>query len=332
MAYGVEALNLVKRYPVGGLFRPKRVVEALRGVTFRVERGTIYSLLGPNGAGKTTTIRILATLLEPDEGEARVAGYDVVREKWEVRRRIGALLSVERGFLWKLTARENLVYFAMIYGLRGRELRERVDYVLDLVGLKAMGAEGKLFEEMSLGMKARLGLARALLRDPEVLILDEPTLGLDPPSARYVRSLLRRLASQGKTVVLTTHNMFEAEIVSDKVGIIVGGRIVAEGAPSELKRRVSKRVPLRFKIKMLDERVEDSLIAKLEALVRSPFSVTARSEGYLTLKVVVDPGDEEVVVERVIRAAHEAGGRVIETRVEEPSLEDVFVLIAGRGE
>ncbi|WP_256205055.1 ABC transporter ATP-binding protein [Aeropyrum camini] len=258
----IEASNLVKRFVSGRIRR--RVVEALRGVSFRVYKGEIYSFLGPNGAGKTTTVRILATLLDPDGGEARVAGFDVVKERWEVRRRIGVMLSVERGFYWKLTGRENLYYFGRLYGIPSRELKSRIEEVLDIVGLKDLGGADKPFEEMSLGMKARLGLARVLLKDPEVLILDEPTLGLDPASARTIRGVIKRLASEGRTIFITTHNMVEAELVSDRAAIIVGGRIAMEGTPDELKKRVFNSVNLEFKVRG-DGQAAKSSSRRLEA-------------------------------------------------------------------
>ncbi|MEM4811081.1 MAG: ABC transporter ATP-binding protein, partial [Thermofilum sp.] len=148
-----------------------------------------------NGAGKSTLVKILATVLLPDSGTARILGHDIVEERREVRRLIGVMLSVERGFFLKLTGRENLKYFGMLYGLSGSALEKRVQEVLREVGL--LKNADKPFEEYSLGMKARLGIARALLNDPEVLILDEPTLGLDPVSARRVRALIRSLAKEG---------------------------------------------------------------------------------------------------------------------------------------
>ncbi len=148
------------------------------------------------------------------------------------------MLSVERGFFWKLTGIENLRYFGTLYGIPRGELEERIRRVAEVTGLYEVGADRRRFDDMSLGMKARLALARALLRDPQVLVLDEPTLGLDPPSARRIRSLVRELAGKSRGILLTTHNMFEAEMVCDRVGIIVKGRIVAEGTPQELKARV----------------------------------------------------------------------------------------------
>jgi ABC-2 type transport system ATP-binding protein len=330
LGWAVEARGLRKSYSVreGGLVGGRRVrVEALRGVSFRVGWGEVYGLLGPNGAGKTTTVKIVATLLEPDEGDALVAGYSSVREPLRVRERIGVMLSVERGFFWKLTGRENLMYFGMLYGLEGRELEERVDGLLELTGLRGLGGDRKRFEDMSLGMRARLGLARALLRDPPVLILDEPTLGLDPPSARMVRGLLRRLAGEGKAVLLTTHNMFEAEIVCDRVGIISGGRVVAEGAPGELKARIRGRVPVVLRLRGEEERIEE-LARRLGGSVSR---LAPRDGGARAVRVVADPEDTERVVERAVGEALRLGLRLVEARVEEPTLEDVFIALTGGG-
>ncbi|BAN90616.1 ABC transporter ATP-binding protein [Aeropyrum camini] len=324
----IEASNLVKRFVSGRIRR--RVVEALRGVSFRVYKGEIYSFLGPNGAGKTTTVRILATLLDPDGGEARVAGFDVVKERWEVRRRIGVMLSVERGFYWKLTGRENLYYFGRLYGIPSRELKSRIEEVLDIVGLKDLGGADKPFEEMSLGMKARLGLARVLLKDPEVLILDEPTLGLDPASARTIRGVIKRLASEGRTIFITTHNMVEAELVSDRAAIIVGGRIAMEGTPDELKKRVFNSVNLEFKV-----RGDGQAAKKFFSKVRSEYAnrlvggVTF-SEGVLTFRISVSREEPaEPIIDYVTRLAYQYKFKVLEIKALEPSLEDVFVAVSG---
>jgi len=329
----IEARGLRKTYRVreGGLLRGRYVrVEALKGVSFRVEWGEVYGLLGPNGAGKTTTVKIISTLLEPDEGDAFVAGYSSVREPLKVRERIGVMLSVERGFFWKLTGRENLKYFGLLYGLEGRELEERIEYLLELTGLKRLGGDLKRFEDMSLGMRARLGLARALLRDPPVLILDEPTLGLDPPSARMVRRLLRDLAGRGKAVLLTTHNMFEAEIVCDRVGIISGGRIIAEGTPRELKALVSDRVPVVINLRASPEVVE--VIAR--RLGGAVSRLAPRDGGTSSIRVLTDPEEAERLVQRAVEEAVRLGVKVSEARVEEPTLEDVFIALTqgeGRG-
>jgi len=217
------------------------LIEAVKGISFTVDYGSVVCLLGPNGAGKTTTIKILATLLLPDSGTARVAGYDVVKEAGKVRENIGLMLTVEKGFYGKLTGRENLEYFAALYGIPRREAERRIDYLIKLLELDKLGADRKLYEEFSLGMKARLSLARALLKDAPILLLDEPTLGLDPPSARRIRELVRDIAhKEGKAIIYTTHNMFEAELVCDRILLINKGVIVAEGTVDELKDKIPK--------------------------------------------------------------------------------------------
>lgn len=324
LAEGLRKVFVQRR---GGLLRGRRErVVALDGVSFRVGWGEVYCLLGPNGAGKTTTIRVVSTLLLPDEGEAYVAGYSCIREPRFVRRVIGVMLSVERGFFWKLTGRENLKYFGLLYGLEGRKLEERIDEVLGVTGLKELGGDEKKFEDMSLGMKARLGLARALLKDPSVLILDEPTLGLDPASARSVRGLLREIAGAGKAVLVTTHNMFEAERICDRVGIIVKGRIRVEGSVEELKGLVSDRVPIVLKL-----RGEGVLVERLAGDLGGLAVRGLGGSPVWNVRVLVEPSGVEEVVGRALESARALGLRLVEARVEEPSLEDVFLRVAGGG-
>jgi ABC-2 type transport system ATP-binding protein len=332
MRGAIVANNLEKSYVTkegGILFKRKKVIKALRGLTFEVRWGEVYGLLGPNGAGKTTAVRIISTLLLPDKGRAIVAGHDVIREPEEVRRKIGVMLSVERGFFWKLTARENLKYFGMLYGLGGKELKERIEEVLDLVGLKEMGATDRRFEDMSLGMKARLGLARALLKDPPVLILDEPTLGLDPPSSRTIRRLLKEQARSGKGVLLTTHNMFEAEAVCDRVGIIFKGRIVAEGTPEELKRRVSDRMGIVLKLRGSLDNIT-SLKNEVRKRMGLPAGLISSNTNEATLRIVSDPESINRVLNFIINYIVTKGVKIVEWKVEEPTLEDVFIEVTQR--
>jgi ABC-2 type transport system ATP-binding protein len=333
MQLAIEVRNLVKRYRVwtGGLLRRRyEVIEALRGLSFRVDYGEVYGLLGPNGAGKTTAVKIISTLLLPDSGDAFVCGYSSIREPYKVRECLGVMLSVERGFFWKLTGIENLRYFGTLYGIPRSELDNRIRRVAELTGLYEVRAHKRRFEDMSLGMKARLALARALLRDPRVLVLDEPTLGLDPPSARRIRSLVRELARKGRGILLTTHNMFEAEMVCDRVGIIVKGRIIAEGTPDELKARVKGKSSVVVLVRGPRERVE----AIAEAARRElgiPASLTDdASEGHHRLRLVCDPESTGRVSAWVAEKALTLGVRVVGWRIEEPTLEDVFVEVAGR--
>ncbi len=314
----------------GLIRRERQEVHALKGVSFLVKRGEVFGLLGPNGAGKTTTVKILSTLLLPDSGEARILGYDVVKEAPEVRKLIGVSLSVEKGFFWKLTGRENLSYFGMLYGLDGEELRTSVQRCLEIVGLTSLGVADKLYEEYSLGMKARLSIARALITDPEVLILDEPTLGLDPPSARTLRELLVKLAHKdGKTVLITTHNMFEAEILCDRVAIINEGKIVALDEVEKLKRRLAGKISLEIIAAPPAKVSVASLIETVRSLIDAPCEAFPEN-GLVRLKVVQPPEGMEDITSTVLDILHRNGCKIRRVEVKEPNLEDVFIQLTGR--
>lgn len=237
----VECRALRKTYVVrerAGLFRRgrRREVEALRGVDLAVGRGEFVALLGRNGAGKTTLLKIVTTLLLPTAGEVRVAGLDALAEPRRVRERIGLVLAGERTVYWKLTARENLLLFAGLYDVPMGLARTRAERLLHLVGLAEFGDVAA--EKYSTGMRKRLSLAKALIHEPEVLVLDEPTAGLDPQGVEALWEILRGLRDERKvTVLMATHNMLEAEVVPDRVVILEAGTIVAEGSPTEVKER-----------------------------------------------------------------------------------------------
>ena len=237
----IEAVDLVRTYRTStGVFRRRTIeVEAVRGVSFAVERGELFGLLGPNGAGKTTTIKMLITLLIPTSGQARVLGHDVVKDSREVRKQIGYVFGGEKGLYERLSALDNLRYFAELYAVPPRDQRRRIDELLELVGLK--GRERERVEGYSRGMRQRLHIARGLLHDPPVVFLDEPTIGVDPVGARELRATIRSLADAGKTVLLMTHYMFEADELCDRIAVINKGLIVAEGTPRDLKAIVADR-------------------------------------------------------------------------------------------
>lgn len=210
-------------------------VIAVDRVSFEVREGEIFGVLGPNGSGKSTLIRLIATLLLPDSGSIQVFGYDVVRQSMEVQRLINRV-SVEASFFKKLSPMENLLYGARLYGLEGRETRQRVLEILARLGLEKRSIYQPM-EEMSRGMQQKVAIARALLSRPRLLLLDEPTTGLDPRSKREVQAVVRELNREaGTTILLTTHDMLEADTLCDRVAIIDNGKIVALDTPQALKQ------------------------------------------------------------------------------------------------
>jgi len=235
----IEAISLNKTFKTKmGLWKTKtKSTVAVEDISFDVERGELFGLLGPNGAGKTTTVKMLTTLLLPTNGTAKILGKDVVKQTAEVRKHIGFAFSGSRGLYNRLTAIQNLKYFAELYALAPEFTHKRIPELLEMVGLSSRGNDR--VETYSSGMTQRLHLARALLHDPEILFLDEPTVGIDPVGSRELRLTIKTLMSLGKTILLTTHYMAEAEELCKRIAIINKGRIVALDSPDALKRRIS---------------------------------------------------------------------------------------------
>ena len=313
----IEAQALRRTYrTTTGIFRRRALdVEAVRGIDFEVGDGELFGLLGPNGAGKTTTIKMLITLLLPTSGSARVLGYDVASEPREVRERIGYVFGGERGLYERLSALDNLRYFAELYGVEPRRQRARIAELLELVGLT--GRERERVEGFSRGMRQRLHIARGLLHDPPVLFLDEPTIGVDPVGARDLRATIASLSEEGKTILLTTHYMFEADALCDRIAVINKGRIVAEGSPADLKARVADRTVLEVEA----FGVSEEAIARLRQLegVRS-VSVEDRDQAQLLLVQSAAGHELSTEVER-----HLDGARLGRVVVREPTLEDAYI-------
>jgi ABC-2 type transport system ATP-binding protein len=299
----------------GFLFREKTRTEALKGVDLTVERGAIFGLLGPNGAGKTTLTKILSTLLLPTAGTAKVLGHDVTRETDWLRPRMGLVLGGERGLYNRISARENLRYFADLYGVPIPEREGRIREVLERVGLTE--AADRRVEEYSRGMKQKLHIARGILHRPEILFLDEPTIGLDPKSARETRKLIRSLVSDGVTIFLTTHYMFEAEELCPRLAILSKGRIVAKDTVDGLRSLVGGDRT----IEVDAYGFEDRELAALKALpgvskvVAEEFGPTMR----LTLRVRT----HEMTVDQVRQAL--PGHPELAVRERRTSLEDVYL-------
>jgi ABC-2 type transport system ATP-binding protein len=307
----VEARDLFKTFGRGWLRR--RRTEALRGASLQVPRGAIFGLLGPNGAGKTTLLSILATLLLPDRGSATVLGHDVVHEPLAIRRRLN-MVSGNASFVWSLRPAEVLSFYGRLYGLGGRALRARVD---ELIERCELGPHRKTeYNELSTGLKQRLAFAKALLNDPEVLFLDEPTLGLDPDVSVRIRAQIAGLRRErGTTIILTTHYMREAEELCDTIAFIKGGRILAQGTADALKRqiRIGEVIELR-----LDPAVPERL-GELPGILQ----LHVRGE---RVECTVDASEKRLP--EILRWLHERAVLVRDCQVKEPELEEVFVELA----
>ncbi len=313
----IEVDQLARSYRSGSRFsRAARTeVKAVRGISFEVERGELFGLLGPNGAGKTTTIKMLITLLLPTGGSARVLGYDVVADPREVRRRIGYVFGGDKGLYERLSGYDNLRYFAELYGVPPRDQRPRIAELLDLVGLT--GKEGQRVEGYSRGMRQRLHIARGLLHKPDVLFLDEPSIGIDPVGARELRETVAALVSTGTTVLLTTHYMFEADELCDRIAVIAGGAIIAEGTPEQLKSRVADGHVVEIEVfDGVDDRID--AVRAIEGVT----SVGVESSDRSQLLVVRTAAAAQVTPAVLAALEGRSLGRVA-TR--EPTLEDAYV-------
>jgi len=313
----VEAVDLHRTYRIttGAIRRRSHDVEAVRGVSFAIREGELFGLLGPNGAGKTTTIKMLITLLIPTSGTARVLGRDVVKDARWVRERIGYVFGGERGLYERLSALDNLRYFAELYAVDPRRQRARIHELLDVVGLK--GREHERVEGYSRGMRQRLHIARGLLHDPPVLFLDEPTIGVDPVGARELRALIASLTQAGKTVLLTTHYMFEADSLCDRIAVIANGEIVAQGTPQELKAGVEAGSVVEVEVFGIDQLSIERVLA-LEG-VRA--AVVEEHEQRQLLIVQTAPGLE--LTHAILSQL--SGTTVGRVSSREPTLEDAYV-------
>jgi ABC-2 type transport system ATP-binding protein len=306
----IDAREVTKTFRSGWLRR--RETAALRGVSLAIERGRIFGLLGPNGAGKTTLLSILATLLVPDGGSARVLGLDVVRDAAALRRRLN-MASGRPSFLWSLRVDEILAFYGRLYGLSGATLRRRVDALIEQYELAPHRRVP--YNELSTGLKQRVALAKALVNEPELLFLDEPTLGLDPDvSVRVRRHIADLRREHGMTIVLTTHYMREAEELCDEIGFIKAGRILAHGTADSLKRQIGLGDVVALKLEP-----RPAWLCQVPGVLRC-----AESDGWV--ECTVDDADKRVP--ELLRALLAEGVEVRNLQVREPELEEVFVELA----
>ena len=321
-AVEVDHLRRVYKTTVGVVRRSMKEVVAVDDISFDVQTGELFGLLGPNGAGKTTTVKMLTTLLIPTSGSARVLGFDVTRQAEGVRPRIGFIFGGERGLYWRLSATDNLRYFASLYHVEPEVSRARIPYLLEMVGLS--GREKEKVEGYSRGMKQRLHVARTLLHDPELLFLDEPTIGLDPVGARELRHVVQNLRSEGKTILLTTHYMFEADALCQRLAVINHGRIIALDTPEGLKRLVSDLSVVEVEVFGSAETVVDRVRA-----LPSVEAVNIENLDQRQVLQVQSPRGSEIVP-GILNAL--AGVRMGRVAVREPTLEDAYVRLVGGGE
>lgn len=346
--WAIEAENLVKKFPrrenkepANGEEKKRRVfwpfqkrassityVAAVDGVNLNIARGEIFGLLGPNGAGKSTTIRMLCTLLEPTSGVARVNGYDIVRQANLVRQNLGTVLAGERSIYWKLTARENLEYFAALYHIPPDVARRRINELLDRMELTSRS--GDLVEKFSTGMKQRVAIAKALVANPPILLLDEPTLGLDPQAARNLREQIAQLKQEGHTILLTTHYMEEADQLSDRIGIIDQGKIIALDTPARLKERINQKDVIHLEIAGWHDELAEKITALpgVENLVARPMDGGGPTDALYAVSLHAE--SSRAVLPGVIDRINFNGTRLVNMNILRPSLEDVFINLTGK--
>ena len=305
----IEVHNLVKKF--NGFV-------AVDNISFNVRKGEIFGLLGPNGAGKTTTIRMLATLTKPTGGSATIAGYDVLKQDDEVRKHIG-LVSEKMIMYDQLTAEENLKFYGKLYGIPDDVLNRRIYKLLKFVGMEKWAKHQ--IGTFSTGMKQRINVIRALLNQPEVLFLDEPTLGLDPQTTREIREIIRRInIEDNTTIILTTHIMIEAEILCDRIGIIDHGKIVALDTPENLKKMVAGDTIIELDI--------PNLTSKMISEINSLSCIKAVATENDTCVKIHASGDE--AFDDIIDTIRKNNGKIRLVRNIEPTLEDVFLYLTGR--
>jgi ABC-2 type transport system ATP-binding protein len=310
--FAIQAEGIHKTFHSG--WWKKRRKEALRGVDLQIEEGEIFGILGPNGAGKTTFLSILSTLLLPDRGEIQILGIDGLRDGHRIREKVN-MSSGNANFLWSLTVRENLHFYGMLYGLTGKRREEKVKRLVELFNLEEH--LNVPFDQLSTGMKQRLSLAKSLLNDPVILFLDEPTVGLDPNISLRIREEIREIQKKRKmTILLTTHNMREAEFLCDRIAFLKSGEILTVGAPEELKRkvRIGDRVRIEFKGKISEED-----LLRVDGVINASISDH-------DCEIIVDEGERRLGPLAALFS--ERGVLIKRVTLDQTDLEDVFVEFA----
>ena len=329
----IQTINLIKKFKTktstGKLFNRKtQSVNAINNLNLTINKGEVFGLLGPNGAGKTTLVKVLCTLLPPDEGTAKVNGFDVIKQQMRVKESIGTLFSVgERGFFWRLSGYSNLEFFAAINNVPRKGRHERIREVLQLVGLEEKAFV--VFQKYSGGMKRKLALARALLPDPPILLLDEPTTGLDVTSSHTIRNFIKNDLSKkhGKTVLYTTHYIEEVSQMCDRVGIMNKGKIVALDTPDALKGMAKKGEVANFVVKNMSTTQVNNL-KSLDSVSSLASEIQDSVLGQIRLRVRLENAD---ALSTVLDFFFKEKIKLVNFRQEEPTLEDAFIELTGVG-
>jgi ABC-2 type transport system ATP-binding protein len=312
MALAIKAEGIFKTFRSG--WRGKTRKEVLKGIDLQIKEGEIFGILGPNGAGKTTLLSILSTLLLPDRGKVQILGIDALTNGAQIRERVN-ISSGNANFLWSLTVKENLHFYAMLYGLVGRQREEKVNALIDLLDLREH--QNVLFDRISTGMKQRLSLAKCLLNDPDVLFLDEPTVGLDPNAAARIREEIHSIQKERKmTVLLTTHNMREAESLCGRIAFLKEGEILTTGTAEALKRMV--RVGDVVRVEFQGTISEDDLL-RADGVIN--YSISRN-----LCEIIVDDGERRLGP--LVAVLSQGGADIRKVTLRQTDLEDVFIEFA----
>jgi len=329
MDYAVETFNLTKTFKGEKEKGERRTVRAVDHVNIKVKRGKFFGLLGPNGAGKTTLIKMLCTIILPTEGTAKVNGFDILKEPEKVRSSFGWFHGETggRSLYWRLSAEDNLKFYAYLQNVPRDVAKKRIDALLEFFELSKDRRE--LVQEYSTGMKVRVMLARALLHNPPILFMDEPTIGLDTISAVETRKLLKALSTElGKTIIFTSHNMYEVEQLCERVAIMRNGKIIADSTPSALKDMIREIRAIEVEIK--GHRNLEDIVQKLANMPIVKKVIESRNDvDNLTIRLQVE--DEYEAIPLVTERLHSYGVKISSIHQAEPTFEDIFVRLTREG-
>ncbi len=332
--YAIQTLNLTKTFKTKALDSESRLfwlkksvaVNAIDNLNLTIKKGQLFGLLGPNGAGKTTLVKMLCTLLPPDKGTALINGYDIIKQQMEVKRSLGTLFSVgERGFFWRLNGYRNLEFFAAIYNVPRQKRQERIMEVLKLVGLENNAFD--LYQKYSGGMKRKLSLARTLLPDPPILLLDEPTTGLDVLSSRHIREFVKNtVATMGKTVLYTTHYIEEAAQICDQIGILRSGQLIACDTPDAIRSMIKESELIYIVVEQINP-TQIEKIRSLEGVTRVTENNQDAMDSQKGFCLEVKSVDQ---VPLIFDFLFKEKIKLVNFSREEPTLEDAFIELTGR--